>query len=102
MSDQDQEVMTQDDLNENISDDFLDSGITYEGLKMQYFHRTTMKVVELSGTVQTLIWFTFTFYFGVFSIGYFRKLVKILSPLFLRAESPKTLKYYRSIALLTS
>ena len=55
MSDQDQEVMTQDDLNENISDDFLDSGITYEGLKMQYFHRTTMKVVELSGTVQTLI-----------------------------------------------
>ena len=47
-SDQDQEVMTQDDLNENISNDFLDSDITYEELKKQYFHRTTLKVVELT------------------------------------------------------
>ena len=45
----DQEVMTQDDLNENISNDFLDSDIMFEELKKAIFSQNNNKSSGIDG-----------------------------------------------------
>ena len=75
----DQEVMTQDDLNENISNDFLDSDITYEELKKAIFSQNNNKSSGIDGLIAVYSLFDFsqhikcdmrlhnlTLYFGVF------------------------------------
>ena len=50
----DQEVMTQNDLNENISNDVLDSDITYEELKKAIFSQNSNKSSGIDGLMAEL------------------------------------------------
>ena len=81
-SNQDQEVMTQDDLNENISNDVLDSDITYEELKKAIFSQNSNKSSGIDGLMAELYKHSFD------SHSHF--ILEFFNRLFQKGEYPKS------------
>ena len=81
-SDQDKEVMTQDDLNENISNDFLDSDIMFEELKKAIFSQNNNKSSGIDGLIAELYKHSFD------SHSHF--ILEFFNRLFQKGEYPKS------------